>query len=194
MAEEDTNTPRKGPLETALSPFADVRKGEAGTALLLALGVFCLLAAYYVIKPVRDSLITGLPNGAKIKSYMGAAVAVALLVAVPAYGRFASKRPRAKLLLGVGGFFVVNLLLFFVIQFLPWIDSGPGQYAFALGFFLWAGVFSMMIVAQFWAFANDIYTEEQGSASSRSSRSGKPSARSWAPPSSRRWSESSARA
>jgi ATP:ADP antiporter, AAA family len=158
----DETKPKKGPLERGLSVFADVRNGEAGTALLLALGVFCLLAAYYVIKPVRDSLITGLPDGAKIKSYMGAAVAVALLGAVPAYGRFAASRPREKLLLGVGGFFVVNLLLFYGVQFIPAAQTGYGQYAFALGFFLWAGVFSMMIVAQFWAFANDLYTEEQG--------------------------------
>jgi ATP:ADP antiporter, AAA family len=29
-------------------------------------------------------------------------------------------------------------------------------------FFLWVGIFSLMIVAQFWSFANDLYTKEQG--------------------------------
>jgi AAA family ATP:ADP antiporter len=29
-------------------------------------------------------------------------------------------------------------------------------------FYLWIGIFNMMVVAQFWAFANDLYTEEQG--------------------------------
>ena len=31
-----------------------------------------------------------------------------------------------------------------------------------LAFFLWVGVFSYTVVAQFWALAADIYTEEQG--------------------------------
>ena len=29
-------------------------------------------------------------------------------------------------------------------------------------FFVWIGIFSMMIVAQFWAFANDVYSKEEG--------------------------------
>lgn len=153
---------KKGPIERVLSIFADVRSGEAGTALTLMLGIFFLLAAYYVLKPVRDSLITGVPNGAKYKSYMGAVIAVALLFAVPAYARFASSVARNKLLFGVGVFFVLNLLGFWGLSFLPATKDGVGQLVFALGFFLWVGVFNMMIIAQFWAFANDVYSEEQG--------------------------------
>ena len=29
-------------------------------------------------------------------------------------------------------------------------------------YFLWVGIFNLMVIAQFWAFANDLYTEEQG--------------------------------
>ena len=29
-------------------------------------------------------------------------------------------------------------------------------------FFLWIGIFNLMIVAQFWSFANDVYTKDQG--------------------------------
>jgi AAA family ATP:ADP antiporter len=31
-----------------------------------------------------------------------------------------------------------------------------------VAFFLWVGIFNLMVPAQFWAFANDIYTPEQG--------------------------------
>jgi AAA family ATP:ADP antiporter len=162
MAESQDRETDKGPLERALGVFADVRAGEAATALLLAVAVFFLLAAYYVVKPVRDALITALPNGPKIKSYMGAAVAVALLFVVPAYGRFAARVRRDKLLGWVGGLFVSNLVLFFVLYLSPLMRQGVGEWIFALVLFVWAGVFSMMIVAQFWAFANDVYTEAQG--------------------------------
>jgi AAA family ATP:ADP antiporter len=29
-------------------------------------------------------------------------------------------------------------------------------------YFLWVGIFNVMVIAQFWAFANDLYTQEQG--------------------------------
>ncbi len=90
-----TGRVERGPLERVLSIFADVRKGEGPTVLLLTLGLFLLLSAYYVIKPVRDSLITGVPGGTEYKSYMGAAIAVALSVAVWAF-----KKSFLKLMLG----------------------------------------------------------------------------------------------
>ena len=29
-------------------------------------------------------------------------------------------------------------------------------------YFLWVGIFNVMVIAQFWAFATDLYTQEQG--------------------------------
>ena len=43
-------------LDRGLRVFADVRAGEGFTALLLALNVFLILMAYYVLKPVREAL------------------------------------------------------------------------------------------------------------------------------------------
>lgn len=132
------------------------------TAVLLTFGLFLLLSSYYVIKPIRDSLITGVPNGSQYKSWMGAAIAVALLGAVPAYSSFASRVPRNKLLLWVTVFFCSNLVGFYLLGILPVVSSGTGQLLYVLGFFLWVGIFNMMVIAQYWAFANDVYNEEQG--------------------------------
>lgn len=44
-------------LPRVLKPVTEVRVGEAVTALLLTLNTFLLLAAYYLIKPVREALI-----------------------------------------------------------------------------------------------------------------------------------------
>ena len=40
-------------LERSLGAFTDVRAGEGPTSLLLALNVFLILMAYYVLKPVE---------------------------------------------------------------------------------------------------------------------------------------------
>ena len=31
-----------------------------------------------------------------------------------------------------------------------------------VAFFLWVGIFNVMVIAQLWAFANDLYTQRQG--------------------------------
>ena len=159
MADNDRAAGKRSAFEQFLGIFTEVKAGEGVTAVLLLLNVMLLLTSYYVIKPVRDALITGMPGGKGdiYKSYMGAAIAVGLLFAVPAYASFAKKLPRNRLVVGATLFFVTNLVLFAVGTKIP----GNANWL-PLVFYLWVGIFNMMVVAQFWAFANDIYDEEQG--------------------------------
>jgi AAA family ATP:ADP antiporter len=143
----------KKTLDRLLSVFAPVQPGEGATAFLLMMNVFFLMTAYYIIKPVRESLILA-GAGPEIKSYAGAAGALAFLVLVPVYGKFASRLNRICLINGVTAFFASNLILFYVL--------GRLNISFGIVFFLWVGLFNLMLVAQFWAFANDVYTHEQG--------------------------------
>jgi AAA family ATP:ADP antiporter len=144
---------RKGYPERFLSIFADIHKDEGLTAFLLMLNVFILLTAYYIIKPVRESLILG-GSGAEMKSYAGAVQALLFMLIVPLYASIARRVNRVRLINAVTGFFVSNLAVFYLL----------GRMGVRIGvpFFLWVGLFNVMLVAQFWAFANDIYTQEQG--------------------------------
>jgi len=140
-------------LERFLNLFTEVRAGEGVPAVLLAANVFILLAAYYVLKPVREALILA-GGGAEVKSYAAAGQALLLLVAVPLYGGIASRVDRRTLINGVTLFFAACLVLFYLLA----------QAGIPLGvpFFLWIGIFNLMITAQFWGFANDLYTPETG--------------------------------
>lgn len=140
-----------------LGAITEVREGEVGTALLLTANVFLLLTAYYVIKPVREALILELDSGAEYKSYASAAIAVLLLVVVPAYARAASKLAHNRLVVGVTLFFASHLVIFYLLDQIESVHALLG-----VPFYLWLGIFNMMVVAQFWAFANDVYTLEQG--------------------------------
>ncbi len=144
---------RAGLLDRALSVFTDVRPGEAGTALLLTLNIFLLLTAYYIIKPLREALILS-SEGAEVKSYAAAGQAIMLLGLVPAYGLLADRLPRRGLLNAVTAFFVLCLVAFYGLT--------KANVPVGVIFFLWVGIFSLMIVAQFWSFANDVYTKDQG--------------------------------
>ena len=140
-------------VERLLSPIAEVRREEAPSALLMTLLMFLLLAAYYLLKTAREVFILT-EGGAEVKSYSSAGQAVLLLFLVPAYGAFASRLNRVRLVRGVTLFFVGNLL-FFVLA----VNAGMRV---GIVYFLWVGIFNLMAVAQFWAFANDIYSREQG--------------------------------
>ena len=146
-------TQKPSPLDRMLGVFADVHAGEGGTAVLLALNVFLILMAYYVLKPVREALILG-EGSAELKSYLSAGQVAVLAVVVPYYGRLVARFSRMRLINVVTLFFAACPVLFYVLA----------TFHVRLGviFFVWIGVFSLMIVAQFWSFANDVYTKDQG--------------------------------
>jgi ATP:ADP antiporter, AAA family len=153
----DALDPKPTLLERGLRLITDVRAGEAPLVLALTLNVFLLLTAYYIIKPVREALILTLEGGAEYKSYASGAIAIVLLGAVPLYGLFVDRLPRLKLVVGVTLFFASHLVLFF---FASQIDAV--RPALGVLFYIWIGLFNLMVVAQLWSFANDLYDVEQG--------------------------------
>jgi AAA family ATP:ADP antiporter len=162
----DTSPSNKSLVERLLSIGAEVRPGEGASALLLAVNVFLLLCAYYTIRPLRSALLLPieipLPGGRimagpEIQSYTGAILAALFLVIVPLYSSFANRVDRIRLINSVTMFFVVTLIGFFFVS-----RMGVFPTVVAVTFFLWMGVFNLMIIAQFWSFANDLYNPEQG--------------------------------
>jgi len=139
--------------ERLLNLFTEVRAGEARTALLLALNVFLILMAYYILKTVREALILG-EGSAELKSYLSAGQVVLLAFAVPLYGRLVAAYSRIKLINVVTTFFILCPVGFYLLARLG-VPLG-------MIYFVWIGIFNLMIVAQFWSFANDVYSKEEG--------------------------------
>jgi len=143
-----------GALDRALRLFGDVRAGEGATVLLMCLNVFLLLMAYYILKTAREPLIL-LAGGAELKSYAAAAQALTLIAYVPLYGWVAQKLPRQKFLAAVILFFVGCIQLFY-------LGSRAEVPHLGFVFFVWVGIFSLTTIAQFWSYANEIYTRPEG--------------------------------
>ena len=145
---------RKGPLDKLLGLFTDVRGGEGVTAILLMLNIFFLLAAYSMLKTIREPLILTVPGGAEVKSYAAAAIAGLFIILVPLYSALASRVSRVRLINGVTLFFIACLVAFFLLS--------RTNVPIGVPFFIWVAIFNLMVIAQLWAFANDVYTVEQG--------------------------------
>ena len=145
--------PRLSPLEHFLRLFTEIRPGEGLTAALMALNIFLILTAYYILKPVREGLILG-EYSPETKSYLSAAMVLVLIFALKAYSALTDRFARRRLINIVTAFFAGCLVVFY----------GLAQFGVSLGmvFFIWIGIFNVMIVAQFWSFANDVYSEDEG--------------------------------
>jgi AAA family ATP:ADP antiporter len=61
---------------------------------------------------------------------------------------------RGRLIRWVTLFFVANIAVFVLA-----VHAG---FKIGIPYFLWVGIFNVMVIAQFWAFANDLFTPEQG--------------------------------
>lgn len=140
-------------LSLLLRPFGEVKPSEALTATIMALNVFLLLSAYYLLKTAREPLIL-LQGGAEVKSYAAAGQSMLMLVVVRAYGSLARRVGRMTLVATVYLFFASNLVVFAILA--------HAQVRLGIAFYLWVGVFNYTAISQFWSFANDIYGPEQG--------------------------------
>lgn len=132
---------------------ADVRSGEWHLVLLFFANLFLLLAAYYILKVIREPLIL-LEGGAVERSYARGLQAGLLLLLVPAYGLLANRFEPAKLVKWIMGVFVLCVGGFVLL----------GELGVHVGFafFVWLGIFSTVAIAQFWSLATDVLTEEEG--------------------------------
>jgi AAA family ATP:ADP antiporter len=149
-----TSDEDKGALDKLLSIFAEVRGGEGLTAIVMTLTVMLLLVGYYLLKTVREPLIIA-GGGAEVKSYATAGQAVLLIGFVQVYAVMTRRLKRMTLITVTWSFFAANLVIFFLL-------AQIGVPYLGVVFFLWLGCFSLTVIAQFWSFANDIYTQEQG--------------------------------
>jgi ATP:ADP antiporter, AAA family len=151
LAARPRRMPRPAP--RWLRAVAEVRPGETGMALTLALTVFLLLTAYYLLKVAREPLIL-LGGGAEVKAYAAAGQALLLVGVLKGYEAVASRMGRMALLAVVLTFFAANLVVFSML-----LRSGLRV---GIPFYLWVGIFSVTVLAAFWGFANDVYRPEQG--------------------------------
>jgi ATP:ADP antiporter, AAA family len=131
-----------------------MRPGEGRVVALLFLNVFLLLFAYYLLKPVREALVLT-EGSAEVRSYALAAQALLLMAIIPVYTAFLRRIfPHYHLVPWITVFLAANLGIFLALG-LAGVEVG-------VPFFIWLGIFNVLIVAQFWAFAADLFSVEAG--------------------------------
>jgi len=138
-----------------LERWVVLRPGEMPALLWSFAYFFCLLAGYYVLRPLRDEM--GVVGGVRNLQWLFTATFVVMLGAVPLFGAVVARLPRRRFIPLVYHFFVVNLAIFWLLLTL---DIGKVQVARV--FFVWISVFNLFAVSVFWSFMADLFASEQG--------------------------------
>lgn len=136
--------------------FTVIYPGEIVKATLLFLNSFLIMFGYYQIKAIRNGLLLA-AHPAEIQSYLAIPQALILIFVVKAFARIASRYPRHLLVTYVTLFCISNLILFNIMNW-----AGVSVSIMGIVFFIWIGMYNLLIPAQFWGFANDIYSEDEG--------------------------------
>jgi AAA family ATP:ADP antiporter len=138
-----------------LSNAIDVRSSEIRALVWAFLYFFFLLAAYYILRPLRDEM--GVAAGRENLQWLFTATFFAMLAASPVYSWATTKLPRARLIPWIYHFFAINLVVFWALLW-----SGYERSLVAKIFFVWVSVFVLFAVSVFWTFMADLFRSEQG--------------------------------
>ena len=116
---------------------------------------FFLLAAYYVLRPVRDEM--GIAGGVRNLPWLFTATFFVMLAVVPIFGAMVARIPRRRFIPLVYHFFVANILVFWLL-----LTFKVAMNDTAKVFFVWISVFNLFAVSVFWSFMSDLFASEQG--------------------------------
>src|ERR671913_1174097 len=137
-----------------LRRFLDVRAGEGLPVLLSFLYVACVVAAFLLAKPIRNSLYL-VEYGPYALVYAYALVPLALSVFVPVYAAAAARIGTRMATIGTLTFFTLNVIGFW------WAFSYAPFELLPAVFYVWVNCFGVIAPVQAWSFANSLFDARQ---------------------------------
>ena len=140
-------------MERLLRRMVDVKREEIALVLWSFAYFFCLLAAYYMIRPVRDEM--AVQYGADRLQHLFTATLLTMVAIIPVFGWLASRLPVNRLLPVVYVAFAALLVAFYAV-----LANGTERVVVAPFFFVFVSVFNLFVVSVFWSFMADLYSTE----------------------------------
>jgi AAA family ATP:ADP antiporter len=131
-----------------------IEKSEQKAVVISFSLIFVLMAAYYMLRPVRDAMASDWSN-TEISVLWNIQFFLSLTV-VAIYGAAVSKINFRYLVPTVYGFFALSFVSFHFGSALV-----ADQVLLDKGFYLWVSLFSLFHVSVFWSLMADLYNQEQ---------------------------------
>ncbi|MFZ2054433.1 MAG: Npt1/Npt2 family nucleotide transporter [Candidatus Aminicenantales bacterium] len=143
----------KSRLRSRLSRIVDIKPGEELIAVSLFLYFFFITSPYYIIKSLRNaSYLSRLGDEKLPLAYFLTAVLMGFIVTF--HSRLQVKLPRSRLITISLVFFFSNIVLFWWLfeQQWGWVP---------IVFWVWANIFAIVLVTQFWILVNDVFNPRE---------------------------------
>jgi AAA family ATP:ADP antiporter len=139
-----------------LTRLVSVEDDEVAPVLWACLYFFFVLAAYFVIRPIRDEM--GVAGGVRNLPWLFLGTLVGMLLIHPLFTALVSRLPRRIFIPLSYGFFAVNLVFFWLL-----FRSLPSTEDIWVGriFFVWTSVFNLFVVSIFWSLMADLFQPAQ---------------------------------
>lgn len=143
----------KNRLHNILSGIVDLKPGEEVTAVFFFLYFFLITAPYYIIKPIRNSSYLERMGDENLPlAYFLTALLMGFIVNF--HSRLQVKIPRRTLIISSLIFFFLNICLFW------WLFQHEWRWV-PVVFWVWANIFAIVLVTQFWILVNDVFNPRE---------------------------------
>jgi ATP:ADP antiporter, AAA family len=139
----------------ASAPLVDVRADERRVVAVAAGWFFCILASYYVLRPLREAM--GIVGNVKDLTRLFLVTLAVTFALTPVIAAVVSRFPRRRFVPLVQRFFALNLVVFWLFLHHPGVSPNVARV-----FFVWTSVFNLFSLALFWSLMADLFRREQG--------------------------------
>src|SRR6187397_1148598 len=140
-------------LQRILSPFVEVRKEEALTALLMFVYSFLAMTAYNIIQPLTRSKVIQSLGAVNVPwVILGSGLFIGVLML--GYTKMVAALPRRWALPITQGLMAVAMIGF-------WFLFRTGATWVSVAFYVWGALLGILLISQFWTLANGIYDPRQ---------------------------------
>jgi AAA family ATP:ADP antiporter len=139
-----------------LERVVSVRPGEGRALAWAFLYSFSVLAAWYVLRPIREAF--AVEDGTENLQWLFSGTFLVMLGAVPAWSWLVARYPRRVFAPLVYHFFPLNVIGFWVV--LATAEGAAEAWA-RRAFFVWTSVFVLFAVSAMWSFLVDLFREDQ---------------------------------
>ncbi len=124
--------------------------------LLACAYFFCLLAAWFIMRPIREQM--GVAGGTRNLPWLYTGTLLSTLLIHPPFAALVARLPRNRFITLSNRFFIANILIFVAL-----FKTVPETNLVWVGrvFFVWTSVFNLFVVSVFWAFMVDVFRTDQ---------------------------------
>ena len=137
-----------------LKDASNIESREIKSVLLSFLLVFILMAAYYILRPVRDAMASDWSD-TEVSLLWNLNFFISVIV-VALYGLAVSKVRFRILVPGMYAFFAASFVAFYFI-----VSTIEDRMLVDKMFYVWVSIFSLFHISVFWSFMSDLFDKEQ---------------------------------